>query len=120
MQMHQDENTSSKISSSHCELEPAIIRSKRERSTTELTRHKQIERIKFDTYTSTGNQKIRIYAKCARRISIFCVNLNLVDLFQLFLFNKGSAREDFYNYSLKNSVLAVARYDKPSESTLGN
>ena len=98
MQMLQNENTISKTISPHGELDPAIHRSKREDITNELMMKL------LTSYTSTGNQKIRIYAKCARRISIFCVKINLSDYFQTFLFYKGSAREYFYIFLLLNSV----------------
>ena len=57
----------------------------------------------FDSYRRSGNQKICLYAKFARCISILCVNLVLVDNFRPFLFYKSSASENFYLFSLKNS-----------------
>ena len=50
---------------------------------------------------------VRIYSKCARRTSIFCVNLNYIDNFQAFLSLQVRARDLLYISFLMNSVTCM-------------
>ena len=83
---------------------PAIFWSKREGATFELLDLTEMMPIKIDF---VNFPKITKYAKCARRIRIFCVNLNYVDNFQSFLSLQVWARDLLYNSFLKNSVMHI-------------